>query len=134
MVTAEIKKPARQGGLQNEATDYKIDNNHKNVKSNFERGRETLTRIFSAIPDLMLSMDTGFLTRFGTDTLTDIDRDNLARVQREADELGHELIQLATVRYLAEGKDTATARRLALADFGAIFACGVDFLARGGSV
>jgi len=80
----------------------------------------------------MKSMDVNFLTRFGTETLTADDMEALGRVRHEADGIERELIDLAVIRHLNEGKDKQTARRLASAEFAAIFACGVDFLTRQG--
>jgi len=133
MTAAEIKRPADEGRSVEATTTYRIDKKPENVKSDSERGRETLTRIFLALPDIMPSMDMAFLTRFGTDNLTADDMEALGRVQHEADGIERELIDLAVLRHMNEGKDKQTARRLASAEFAAIFACGVDFLTRQGA-
>jgi|GEM_PF-6184622 len=132
MTAVDIKRPADEGGPVEAKTSYKLDKKPENVKSDSERGHETLTRIFLALPDLMKSMDVNFLTRFGTETLTADDMEALGRVRHEADGIERELIDLAVIRHLNEGKDKQTARRLASAEFAAIFACGVDFLTRQG--
>lgn len=130
MTAADIKRPADKSGLVEVSTAFRLDKKPKNVKNDSERGHETLTRIFRALPDLMHSMDTAFLTRFGTETLTADDMEALGRVQHEADDIERELIDLAVIRHQAAGKDENTARRLAIAEFAAIFACGIDFLTR----
>jgi len=133
MTAAEIKRPADEGRSVEATTASRLDKKSENVKSDSERGRETLTRIFLALPEIMQSMDVNFLTRFGTETLTADDMEALGRVQHEADGIERELIDLAIMRHLNEGKDKQTARRLASAEFAAIFACGVDFLTRQGA-
>lgn len=129
-MSEDEKKPAGQGGQQECSNKESIDRNPGNVNL-AERGRATLSRVLMAMPDLVDELDTAFQVRLATGKLTSSDLEALARVQAESDTLQRDLIDSAIARHLKEGHDAMTARRLAAAEFGTMFACAVDFVVRG---
>ncbi|MEL7555459.1 MAG: hypothetical protein AAGU26_04740 [bacterium] len=101
------------------------------MESLTDRASGTLRTLFLALPDLMKQIDADFLTRFGTNTLNDADKEALANVQQAADSMQAELIEKAVARHEAAGIDPRTARRLAVAEFGTLFICALDFAVKG---
>lgn len=128
-MTAGNKKPAGAGGRAEIGDDYTV-NLYKNIEY-VKRGIDTLTRVYAALPDVMRSADLNFLTRFARRELTEHDKEIIGQVRREADSVEKVCIDDATARHVKGGADLTTARRLAAAEFAALFACAVDFGVRG---
>lgn len=95
-----------------------------------ERGIQTLTLIFTALPDVQRSMDVQFMLRFVRRELTQEDAASIIRIRREADELEMVSIRETVDHHRKRGMSDLAARRLAAAEFGSLIAFAVDSLVR----